>query len=319
MTDFNYQALARKTNSPNFFLDQIPPGVLARALEDTITTANILDRIKKVVYYGKGSNLQDAPSTSNVELRAVPADFFHTIIGIVTEAGELAEALYKAMFLGEEFDVVNFREELGDIAWYRALGLGAAGSTPDENDRENIAKLMKRFRDKFTDEEANNRDLAAERIVLEGYTGLLKRASVVNWGPGHTRINGLIYGDKQGRFLDGYDVTTNKVTGVDVAPNGQIVIETASGSRYLIEGPIEGWTRTQLGDDLAQEVKLDFHVPEDRRIGIVTDDDEITELVLDKGPFRDPSGQDWLATSGGQLYRLTNYSPAEPDNGISRV
>ena len=50
----------------------------------------------------------------------------HSIIGIMTEAGELGEALKKALDTGE-FDKVNVAEEMFDGDWYKAIGTDALG------------------------------------------------------------------------------------------------------------------------------------------------------------------------------------------------
>lgn len=53
-------------------------------------------------------------------------DLMHGAIGVITEGGELLEALHTRT------DFVNIREELGDIAWYLALLCRATGSTIEE-------------------------------------------------------------------------------------------------------------------------------------------------------------------------------------------
>ena len=41
----------------------------------------------------------------------------HAAIGAATEAGELLDAIKKALFYGKEVDEVNFKEEIGDACW----------------------------------------------------------------------------------------------------------------------------------------------------------------------------------------------------------
>lgn len=50
-------------------------------------------------------------------------DLLHTAMGLVTEVAELFESVIKE---GEE-DLVNRKEELGDITWYLAVGFKALG------------------------------------------------------------------------------------------------------------------------------------------------------------------------------------------------
>ena len=91
----------------------------------------------------------------------------HAVLGIMSEAGELADQLKRHIIYGQPLDRVNVIEELGDIEWYQALGARAVDSSLEECRRVNIAKLRKRYPEKFTAEQAVDRDTAAEREVLE--------------------------------------------------------------------------------------------------------------------------------------------------------
>jgi NTP pyrophosphatase (non-canonical NTP hydrolase) len=95
-------------------------------------------------------------------------DLLHGCTGICTEGGELMDAYKKARFYGKRVDWVNVREEIGDVLWYLALICRAADTTLEDVANTNIAKLRARYPDKFTTEQALNRDLATERAVLEG-------------------------------------------------------------------------------------------------------------------------------------------------------
>lgn len=92
----------------------------------------------------------------------------HGILGLVTESAELTDALKKTLFYGKELDVTNLKEELGDLAYYLFLTLDAIGADWNEIQQSNVAKLKARFPDKFTNENAINRDLVKERAILEG-------------------------------------------------------------------------------------------------------------------------------------------------------
>lgn len=92
----------------------------------------------------------------------------HGAIGLCTEAGELQDMLKKHLFYGAPLDLVNVVEEIGDLLWYAAIALDAAGSSMDDAMRINISKLQVRYPSKFTAAAAMTRDLAAERAVLEG-------------------------------------------------------------------------------------------------------------------------------------------------------
>lgn len=111
----------------------------------------------------------EAPVTPEVEARLIQqARAIHGIIGLMTECGELADQYKRHIFYGKPLDLTNLREELGDIDWYQCV-LADTGGIEDILDclRAVIAKLRKRFPDKFSEDKALNRDLDAERNALE--------------------------------------------------------------------------------------------------------------------------------------------------------
>lgn len=95
----------------------------------------------------------------------------HAMLGLVSEVGELADALKKHLIYSKPLDLVNLVEEIGDQEWYKALLVDALGVGIEAAWEKNIAKLRARYPDKFTSERALNRDLAAERAALEGVEG----------------------------------------------------------------------------------------------------------------------------------------------------
>ena len=95
-------------------------------------------------------------------------DIVHGIIGIGTESGELLDQLKKSIFYGRELDLVNLKEELGDLLWYVALLCHALNCTFEELQTKNIEKLHARYKEKkFSETECENRNLENERGVLE--------------------------------------------------------------------------------------------------------------------------------------------------------
>jgi NTP pyrophosphatase (non-canonical NTP hydrolase) len=97
----------------------------------------------------------------------------HAVMGMVTEAGELMDAVKRHLIYGKSLDFVNLMEENGDSFWYQALLARASGFTFDQSMDRNIAKLLKRFPEKFNEERALNRDLDAEREALGDNGGYL--------------------------------------------------------------------------------------------------------------------------------------------------
>lgn len=94
-------------------------------------------------------------------------DLLHAGIGMTTETGEFLDALKKHIWYGKELDIVNLREEIGDLLWYLALALRTLDSDFDTEMQVNINKLMARFPTKFTEHDAENRNLDIEREILE--------------------------------------------------------------------------------------------------------------------------------------------------------
>lgn len=91
----------------------------------------------------------------------------HAAIGLCTEAGEFIDPIKKNMFYEKILDEVNLKEEIGDLLWYIAIACDALETTIEDEMERNIRKLIKRFPEKFTEEAAINRDLFAEREILE--------------------------------------------------------------------------------------------------------------------------------------------------------
>lgn len=136
-------------------------------------SGNQLDRIKKAVAYGKepvaGPGLRLSPKYTDRRLDpvflAVEEDTLHGILGIATEAAELAAIIRNPA--PEGIDKTNLLEELGDVMWYIALIAEDHGWSFEDIMETNMAKLKKRFPEKFTEEAAINRNVEAEREVLE--------------------------------------------------------------------------------------------------------------------------------------------------------
>ena len=102
------------------------------------------------------------------ELREGLSDELHMVMGISTEAGELLDAYKKHFAYGKDLDVVNVGEEIADIMWYISNLCRIKGIDLEEMMQRNIDKLKARYPEKFTQENALNRDLNNERNILEG-------------------------------------------------------------------------------------------------------------------------------------------------------
>jgi len=95
----------------------------------------------------------------------------HIAFGLTTEAGEFADILKKGItknLLWDELDKVNMKEELGDLLFYIQDAATMLDTSIEELAAINEAKLTARYPKGFTKEATDNRDLEAERAVLEG-------------------------------------------------------------------------------------------------------------------------------------------------------
>ena len=81
----------------------------------------------------------------------------HASFGIMSEAGEFADALKKHIIYDKPLDVTNLKEELGDLLWYIALAHSALGINMEDTMQANIAKLKVRYPGKFTTGHASER------------------------------------------------------------------------------------------------------------------------------------------------------------------
>jgi len=104
---------------------------------------------------------------TRAELETDQENNFHMLLGMLTELGEMSDAFKKNLAYKKPLDWVNVQEELGDLMWY------VAGFC-EINDldfyailRNNVKKLKTRYPEKFNEEDAINRNLDKERIVLE--------------------------------------------------------------------------------------------------------------------------------------------------------
>ena len=93
----------------------------------------------------------------SLTLDAKQYDLMHATLGIAGESGEIVDAVKKSIIYGKSLDVANMREEIGDIMWYIALACRTLDFDMREILDENIAKLAKRYPEKYTDVHASLR------------------------------------------------------------------------------------------------------------------------------------------------------------------
>lgn len=173
-TVFAYSREAEKTCSIIFNPQNVDAGDIASLLNRVIWNAEAMNVFKKLFFRGRSpaDMMVDQPTrdaSMGPLLEGCTADeinIIHGIIGIITEAGEMAELL-KAFFEGRPFDCVHLLEEGGDVEWYQHRILAGIHATADMRDKANIDKLHGRHGEAFNVFRDANRNLGLERGKLE--------------------------------------------------------------------------------------------------------------------------------------------------------
>ncbi len=176
----DYLKLSEKTEKKfpeGMDLNPTQAETLFAAMVGGIRLSQLANLVKRELIYGKpfdeeaAQEIMDFPSapvfTDHKTLTQEQAELVHHALGLFTEAGEVLEAVFKHTMEGAELDKSNLAEEIGDVSWYAAGLCRLLGTTFETEMRRNIAKLAKRYPDRYTDEAALNRDLDAERKVVE--------------------------------------------------------------------------------------------------------------------------------------------------------
>ena len=101
----------------------------------------------------------ESPTFGDVNQRIM-----HGVIGCVTEAGEMMDAMKKCLFYGRTLDKDNLKEEIGDVFWYLGILCDELGVTFEEIQSMNIRKLRKRYPEQFKD------------VVIRDYEGEMEAA-----------------------------------------------------------------------------------------------------------------------------------------------
>lgn len=78
-------------------------------------------------------------------------------LGIAGEAGEVADAIKKHLHHGHDLDRDGLIKELGDVAWYIALGCTALEIDMETVLQRNIDKLKARYPEGFDSERSIHR------------------------------------------------------------------------------------------------------------------------------------------------------------------
>ena len=80
-------------------------------------------------------------------------------LGLAGESGECCDILKKHRFQGHELDREHLAKELGDVAWYLAVGAHALGYDLETVLHMNVVKLRERYPDGFEAERSLHREV----------------------------------------------------------------------------------------------------------------------------------------------------------------
>ena len=78
-------------------------------------------------------------------------------LGLAGESGEVADAVKKYLHQGHPLDREAVLQELGDVAWYVALGATTMGVDLESILQANVDKLLNRYPDGFDPERSMHR------------------------------------------------------------------------------------------------------------------------------------------------------------------
>ena len=93
-----------------------------------------------------------------------PGDLAYLALGLIGEAGEVAEQIKKHFRHGHSLDAVHLQEELGDVLWYVAVLADALGADLGTVGSSNVSKLRQRYPDGFSEERSRERDVMMETL-----------------------------------------------------------------------------------------------------------------------------------------------------------
>ena len=81
----------------------------------------------------------------------------NSALGWCGESGEVADLLKKYHFQGHDLDLEHIAKELGDIAWYLAVGAYSIGYDLETILQMNVDKLKARYPDGFSTDRSLHR------------------------------------------------------------------------------------------------------------------------------------------------------------------
>ena len=151
-------------NIPPIRINETTRVTLACLFEGLRSYGGQADVLKRKFFY----HFEAVPEGNGTRLSDEKVRLLDGILGAVTEVVELSEEVTQHVLDDKPIDRTHFIEEVGDVLWYLAVLLDSQGASFGQAMDANIAKLRKRYPEKFDTEKALNRNLKEERKALEG-------------------------------------------------------------------------------------------------------------------------------------------------------
>ncbi len=99
-----------------------------------------------------------AMRTANPDMMAYSEKGFSNMaLGLCGESGEIADIIKKSLYQGHKLDGDHIAKELGDVAWYLALGATLIGYDLEAILQMNVDKLTSRYPEGFDAERSQHR------------------------------------------------------------------------------------------------------------------------------------------------------------------
>lgn len=121
------------------------------------STRNLLNPFPMTEHAKMVKALAKSGEAIKEEMTPVDAHLFHMAAGISGEAGELLDAIKKAVIYRKELDHTNVVEELGDLEFFMEGLRQGLGITREETLTANIDKLSVRYSGGYSDAAAKAR------------------------------------------------------------------------------------------------------------------------------------------------------------------
>lgn len=156
-------------------------------LDSSIATTYVAGKLKKKVFHGHNIFLdkrdfqvmRDYANQVTNQGITVPVKselmqenqlkYVDTILGLVDESGEVAEALLRYLQGALTVEQLNKKlgDELGDVLWYLSRAAEAAGVTLEDVAQGNLNKLSARYPAGFSQESSKHRNVEKEVAAQE--------------------------------------------------------------------------------------------------------------------------------------------------------